>query len=263
MVGPRVTVWLNDTLVVDDVPLENYWEPDEPIYPTGQIELQSHNSPLWFRNIKIREIPPEEAEKLLAAPAWRPLFNGHDLTGWTCKPGTWDAADGLLTCRGGSYIWTTEQFGDFELDLEFRIPPKGNSGIFFRTAKPSDPVQTGIELQIYDTFGQEPPGRNHCGAIYDCLAPRVQAVRKPGQWNHVVLRCAGPHIRAWMNGCDIIDMNLDDWTEPHKNPDGSHNKFRTAYKDMPRAGFIGFQDHGAPVSFRKIFIRPLKPAAKR
>jgi len=60
MVGDRVTVKLNGKLVVDNVPLDNYWEKDKPIYPTGQIELQSHGSPLWFKNIYIRELPRQQ-----------------------------------------------------------------------------------------------------------------------------------------------------------------------------------------------------------
>ena len=56
MIGEKVTVYLNGVLVVDDVIMENYWERDKPIYPTGQIELQAHNSTLYFRNIYIREI---------------------------------------------------------------------------------------------------------------------------------------------------------------------------------------------------------------
>ncbi len=57
MIGDQVTVWLNGKLVVDNVTMENYWERDKPIYPVGQIELQNHSSPLWFRNIYIRELP--------------------------------------------------------------------------------------------------------------------------------------------------------------------------------------------------------------
>ena len=74
MVGEKVTVYLNDQLVVDNVPLENYWNRDIPIYPAGQIELQSHGSNLWFKNVFIRELPRGEG--------WRDLFNGKDLTGW-------------------------------------------------------------------------------------------------------------------------------------------------------------------------------------
>jgi len=59
MVGDRVTVWLNGVLVVDNVVMENYWERNKPIYPTGQIELQNHGSNLYFRNIFIRELPKE------------------------------------------------------------------------------------------------------------------------------------------------------------------------------------------------------------
>jgi type 1 glutamine amidotransferase len=254
MIGERVSVWLNDLLVADDVPLENYWERGKPLYARGPIELQSHGSRLHFKNIRIRELPAAGVAK---KPTWRPLFNGTSLAGWQCKPGSWKVENGELVCVGGSYVWTEEPFGDFALELEFKIPPKGNSGVFFRTADRADPVQTGIELQIYDTHGQEPPGRGHCGAIYDCLAPAVQAVRPAGEWNHVVLYCRGPLINAYMNGRPIIAMNLDEWTEPQQNPDGSRNKFRTAYKDMPRVGYVGFQDHGNPVCFRNIRIKPL------
>lgn len=195
------------------------------------------------------------AQSKASQPAWQPLFDGKDLSGWTCKPGSWTVEKGELVCHGGSYIWTEQQYGDFVLELDFKIPPGGNSGVFFRTSNMDDPVQTGIELQIYDTHGKKKLERGDCGAIYDCVAPRVQAVKPAGEWNHVVLRCKGPRIRASLNGQAIIDMNLDKWTEPGRNPDGSKNKFRTAYKDMPRSGYIGFQDHGAPVCFRNVRIR--------
>jgi len=60
MVGDKVTVWLNGELVVENVVMENYWERDKPIYPTGQIELQNHGNTLWFKNVYLREIPPAQ-----------------------------------------------------------------------------------------------------------------------------------------------------------------------------------------------------------
>ena len=57
MVGDKVSLKLNGELVVDNVVLENYWEPDKPVYPSGQIELQNHGNTLWFKNIYLREIP--------------------------------------------------------------------------------------------------------------------------------------------------------------------------------------------------------------
>ncbi|HUU95613.1 MAG TPA: family 16 glycoside hydrolase [Phycisphaerae bacterium] len=256
MVGERVTVYLNDVLVTDDVVMENYWERDKPIYPTGQIELQSHGSKLYFKNIRIREIPRGHLGDAGLA-GWIPLFNGKDLTGWTCKPGAWAAEDGVLTRKGGSDIWTEGQFDDFVLDLEFKVGPGTNSGVFFRTGDIRDCVQTGIEMQVLDSYGKETVGKHDCGAIYDCLAPRKNTAKPPGEWNHVVLTCKGPKINIELNGAQIIDMDLDQWTDPHQNPDGSQNKFNTAYKDMPRIGHIGFQDHGKPVWYRNIRIKRL------
>jgi hypothetical protein len=57
MIGDRVSVWLNDQLVVDNTILENYWDYSKPIYPSGQIELQNHGNSLYFRNIYIKELP--------------------------------------------------------------------------------------------------------------------------------------------------------------------------------------------------------------
>ncbi|MGZ7065762.1 MAG: family 16 glycoside hydrolase, partial [Candidatus Aminicenantales bacterium] len=66
MIGDRVTVYLNDRMVVDNTVLENYWERDKPIYPAGQIELQAHGNPLFFKDLYIREIPRDAAAPGLA-----------------------------------------------------------------------------------------------------------------------------------------------------------------------------------------------------
>ncbi|HMQ16332.1 MAG TPA: DUF1080 domain-containing protein [Phycisphaerae bacterium] len=262
MLGERVSVWLNNQLVVLDTPLENYWDRRRPIYPTGQIELQSHGSPLAFRNILARRAAPSEprAQAPGSAP-WRQLFDGRDLAGWKCRPGSWLVEDGALVRKGGGDIWTEDLYGDFVLELEFMFAPQANSGIFFRTGDLADPVQTGIELQVLDSHGKAEPGKHDCGAVYDIMAPRVNAVRKPGEWNHVVLVCHGSFIAAAMNGERIISLDLNDWTQPRRNPDGSENKFRTAYREMPRIGHIGFQDHGTAVAYRNIRLKPLAPDA--
>jgi len=195
------------------------------------------------------------------AAGWKLLFDGKILDGWeiTGSPEGWAVEDGTIAdlVKGGHYIATEQTYGNFKFACEFKMDKGTNSGIFFRWANLGDPVQTGIEMQILDTYGVNPPGRNDCGAIYDCLAPRIQACKRAGEWNKVVLTCKDNLIWIDMNGRRVLYMDLDKWTTPHQNPDGSHNKYNTAYKDMPRVGHIGFQDHGRKVWFRNIKIKLL------
>ncbi|MHC4364864.1 MAG: family 16 glycoside hydrolase [Planctomycetota bacterium] len=193
----------------------------------------------------------------LKPTGWRDLL-ANDLSNCIYKPGSWVMEEGVLARKGGGDIWTKEKFGDFVLDLEFKTDAESNSGVFFRTADIADFVQTGIEVQILDYVGSdEAKSKGACGAIYHCLAPKKDVVKKTGEWNHYTITCKANKIYVVLNGEQIIDMDLDLWTEAHKNPDGTKNKFKTAFKDMPRVGHIGLQDHGDPVWFRNIKIKPL------
>jgi len=189
------------------------------------------------------------------------LFDGETLNGWkaTGNAEGWAVKDGTITnlAKGGGMLATIDRFGNFALSMEFKVTPHANSGVFFRWAVLGDPVQRGIEIQILDSYGVEKPGKHDCGAIYDCLAPRKNACQPAGEWNKMVLTCRNSLIWIDMNGKRIVYMNLDRWTTPHMNPDGSRNKFRIAYKDMAREGHIGLQDHGHKVWFRNIKIKPL------
>jgi sugar phosphate isomerase/epimerase len=176
------------------------------------------------------------------------------LSKWIFKPGTWFVEDGKMTLKGGGYIWSKETFGDFILDLDFKVAKNGNSGVFFRTSDHKDIVNTGIEVQIHDTTDGYKYGM--CGAIYDCLPPKVNAM-KPGKWNRMTLMAYDNMIYVVMNGKQIIEMNLDKWTEPGKNPNGTKNKFKYAYKDIKRSGHIGLQDHGDDIWFRNVKIKKL------
>ena len=96
--------------------------------------------------------------------------------------------------------------------------------------------------------------------VYDCLSPSKDATRKPGEWNHYVITCLDNKIYINLNGQDIIDMDLDQWTEAGRNPGppvaaGTKNKFRYAYKDMAREGHIGFQYHGNPIWLLNLKIK--------
>jgi len=191
-----------------------------------------------------------------AKGGWHTLL-AKDLSNWTFKQGSWTLEDEVLARKGGGDIWTKEKFGDFILELEFKVDKDTNSGVFFRTDNINDPVQTGIEVQILDSYGKTTVSKYDCGAIYDCLAPSKNMVSKPLEWNRLTITAKANQIVVIINGEKIIDMDLNRWTEPGRNPDGTKNKFKTAYKDMPRTGFIGFQDHGKPVWYRNIKIKKL------
>jgi len=196
----------------------------------------------------------------LRPTGWSELLDDN-LSGWDYKPGSWAIEDGVLTIkdaegRGGD-IWTKETFGDFVLDLEFMTAIKTNSGVFFRTADTKNCVQTGIEVQVYDSYGRTTITNHDCGAIYDCLAPTKNMVKAPGQWNHCTITCKANKIYVVLNDEQVIDMDLNKWTQPHRNPDGSKNKYNTAYKHMPRVGHIGFQYHGHVVWYRNVKIKTL------
>ncbi|MBN1675844.1 MAG: DUF1080 domain-containing protein [Kiritimatiellae bacterium] len=202
--------------------------------------------------------PSVKADAVLQQGRWRRLLNGRDLEGWICRKDGWFVEDETLTWRPKSgYIWTEDRFGDFVLDLDFKLAKGTNSGIFIRTGNRGNPVQTGIEVQILDSSRKAQAGKHDCGAVYDCLAPTENRVRPPGRWNHITVTCRANKIHVALNGAPVIEMDLDRWTQPHKNPDGTKNKFNTAYKDMPREGHIGFQDHGQAVWYRNVRIMPL------
>ena len=180
------------------------------------------------------------------------LFNGRDLTGWRDRknPRLWAVEDGMIvgTSEVGkmSNLSTLEQYEDFVLELEYNADAKVNSGVFLRVSDLEDEVHTGLEIQILDTYGKKPPlARNDSGALYDMVAPRENAVRTAGEWNRMRITCDGPLIEVELNGRMVVQADLDLFETPGKNPDGSANKFKFAWKTMPPKGHIGLQTHGA------------------
>jgi len=185
------------------------------------------------------------------------LFNGKNLSGWKAKAGGWRVENGTLARRkGAGYIWTEEVYGDFILDLEVKVSPRCNSGIFFRT-NPKNAVQGGFEIQVMDASGKKKLGKHDNGALYDALAPSTNPAKPVGQWDRFVITCKGAKVSVSINGTKVVNADLDKWTTGNRNPDGSRNKFRTALKDLPRKGHIGFQDHGHDVWYRNVYIKHL------
>lgn len=219
----------------------------------------------------LAEVPHNTLTPGEKATGWRLLFDGKTLDGWgaTGEKDIWRVVDGELVNdaprsehgpRG--YLYTKERFGNFSLYMEFKITPAANSGLVFRWDNLDDPIYSGIELQIYDSYkdlgtSMEHMSNHHCGSVYDIAAPRYNVYKPAGEWNTLSLTCRDNLVWVTMNGKRIVFVNLDRWTTPGKNPDGSENKFPTAYKDMPREGHIGLQDYRGVISVRNFKIQPL------
>ncbi len=186
------------------------------------------------------------------AVAWRG-FRQADL------PGGWQLADGELSRLGsGGDIVTVDQYEDFELELEWKVAPGGNSGIFFHVTEDHEYVwQTGPEMQVLDNEahqdGLDP--RTSAGANYALHAPIDDVSNPAGEWNHVRLVVEGPHVQHWLNGVLLLEYDL--WS-----PDWEARVAASKFDGMPnygraRSGHIALQDHGDVVWYRNISIRPL------
>ena len=206
---------------------------------------------------------------LLAAPCWsladdvagwKSLFNGKDMSGWTVidgPPTAWHVNDGLLSCGGGGdgkgWLSTTDQYKNFELELEFRLPPGGNSGIFLRAPHTGNPAYEGMEIQALDDdspqYSKIEPWQ-HCGSLYGLAPAKLGALKKAGEWQKYDIVCDGQRVKVTLNGTLVIDANLADFQDERLD-----NK---SHPGINRAeGFVGLQNHGSPVDFRNIRIRAL------
>ena len=195
---------------------------------------------------------------------WLLLFDGRTTNGWMnsdrTAPRTPVANGELSPHKAGHYMLVhTQQWSNFVLALDFKISKGCNSGVFVKTHSLSprpgrDVGFNGLEIAIDDTPGA---GYHDTGAIYDLVKPLRNAMRPVGDWNHMEIACISNRVDVVLNGDAVTRADLDLFTEPSKRPDGSAHKFDEAFKDHPRGGYIGLQDHGSPCWFKNIKLKPL------
>lgn len=199
-----------------------------------------------------------------------PLFAADhpDTTGWKDLFATdlsnavdahkWAFANGELVAGDHETLWTKESYGDFILDLEFKVAKESNSGVFLRSGDIKN-VLKALEIQVHDSADGSKYGM--VAAIYDAMPPSKPMSKPVGEWNHFTITCKGPEVSVVFNGEEVIKANLDNWPEKGKNPDGTPNKFPIALKEFARSGPIGLQGlHGkaqAPVWYRHLKIKAL------
>lgn len=190
----------------------------------------------------------------LQPKGFQPLFM-KDLSNASMQKNGWSFKNGVLKAEGKGDIWTKEDYANFVIDLEFQCADDTNSGVFLRTGDIVNWLHTGIEVQIQQQ--DIDTNRHNMGGLFDVIGPSKSLIKPAGKWNHYTIIAQDNTIISVLNGETVMGADLDNWTEAHKNPDGSANKFNTAYKDMPKTGKIGLQYHGHPVAFRNMTVKTL------
>lgn len=198
---------------------------------------------------------------------WIVLFDGTDLSHWRGyrqpePPQAWSVDGDVLAFTPGAPggdLMTREQFGAFELELQWRVSEGGNSGILYRATEDYENVwESAPEMQVLDDArhadGQSP--LTSAGANYALYPAEVDAVRPVGDWNRVRIIARGHHVEHWLNGHKVVEYELG-------SPDWQERVAASKFASMPgygRAvrGHIALQDHGDAVWYRHIRIRPLE-----
>ncbi len=189
-----------------------------------------------------------------AEEEWMPLFNGQDLMGWEAVDGpleSWKVEDGILFCSGaggGGWLSTEEEYEDFELSLEFRVPEGGNSGVFLRAPHEGNPAFAGMEIQVLDDYAaeyKEIQPHQFCGSLYGVVAAEPRVTKEAGQWQTMFIRCVGDSVQVTLNDTQVVDANLSEHPDKLQEHPGLARK----------TGYVGLQNHGSRLDYRNIKIR--------
>jgi hypothetical protein len=291
-IGPRLRVWINDGAVADVI---------DDATKEGFIGLQVHSinnaeeagRTVSWRNLTvqtkklkpkpdmgifIRNNIPNDLNDDEKAQGWRLLWDGHSAAGWRSARGEgfpakgWMLQNGELAVvakGGGGDIMTEEEFGAFELQLEFKVSAGANSGIFYLLASAHDPASgapNGLEFQILDDE-RHPDARlgkdnnRTLASLYD-VYPRAKLMTNVGiaprvdVWQHarIVARADGT-VEHWLNGVKVLEFQRGS-NDYRAHVAASKFKNTAAFGEAPK-GRILLQDHGDAVSFRSIKVRPL------
>ncbi len=221
----------------------------------------------WFATVLLllhTAALPAAAQSAAVTGAWIDLSHAAEWRGYRrdTLPSAWRFdSERVLTFSGaGGDIITKRQFENFELELEWRIAARGNSGIFYRATEGTNAIyENAAEMQVLDNAGH-PDGRlptTSAGSSFALYAPVRDVSRPAGEWNAARLVVRGAHVEHWLNGTKLLEYEL--WS-PEWKARVAASKFTAwpAYGWNTR-GHIGLQDHGDTVAFRHIRIREIAP----
>jgi len=195
-----------------------------------------------------------------------PLFTA-DLSNADYNKSVWSVdKDGVISASADESIWTTKQYENFVLTLDFKNDVCTNSGVIIYVSDKQDWIPNSMEIQIADDHCPKwTDWRSDwlCGAIFGHLGPsKTGVVKNPGEWNKMKITAKGKNVVVVLNGKKITDMDMNRWTSGTTNPDGSEipSWLPKPFAELATKGYIGFQGkHGdATIWFRNIKIKELK-----
>jgi hypothetical protein len=210
------------------------------------------------------------------ADGWQLLFDGQSTAGWHKYGGApagsaWKIVDGTITLDtsskkgediiGGGDLVTDVDYENFDWKVEWKIAPKGNSGLMFYvnedTVKYKKPYETGPEMQVLDNDGH-PDGKlikHRAGDLYDLISCNKETVKPVGEWNQAEIKCVNGKLELYLNGTNVVSTTLwdDNWK---KMIAGSKFKQWAGFGTFSK-GKLCLQDHGNMVSFRNIMVKKL------
>jgi hypothetical protein len=261
MVGARVSIWLNGKHTVDHAILENYYDRKASVPAKGPISLQTHGAPIRWRNIAIREIAGDEANRILAShgkAGFNSIFNGKDFTGWAGPVENYEIVDGAIVCKKGKggHPFYDRKLSDFTVRLQFKLPSAGNNGLSIRYPGKGDPAYDAMcELQVlaedYETVkGKLDPRQVH-GSAYGMVGAQRGFQRPTGEWNFQEVTVVGSTIKVELNGFVILDADL-----AKVDLSSVMGKKKRPGLGLTE-GYFGFAGHNDPVAFRDLSIKDL------
>jgi hypothetical protein len=210
-------------------------------------------------------VSPNTLTAVEQSAGWRLLFDGRTTAGWRgymmdSMPSGWQVVDGVLArVSQASDIVYNEKFRDFELLVDWKIAPNGNSGIFYRGIEGPEAIYySAPEMQVLDDSGH-PDGSSRltsAGAVYGLYPAPLGIVRPAGEWNSARILVNGNHVEHWLNGKLIAayELGSEDWAKRV-----AASKFQQ-WPEYGKAkeGYIGLQEHGNWIGFRNLKIRVIK-----
>jgi hypothetical protein len=193
---------------------------------------------------------------------WKPLFN-KALDNAVFDKGVWYYDDnGNLTATEDRLLWSTGDYENFVVDLEYTFGAGANSGVFIYCSDIKDSTPNSLEIQILDDNHEgnkniNPTWKN--GGMFGNLAPKVNNVKAPGEWNKMTITAKGKSVHVIVNGEVTVDADLSKWTSAKTNPDGSEIPpwLSKPKAELATKGRIGLQGKhgGAPIYFRYIRVK--------